>query len=87
MLNGKEFKQNTNKMTNDDSSPWFMVDFETYKNYADYISSFYTNPFLAPMLYFNKFEELKSISLYAFCGDKDILLDDSIELAKQWKGT
>lgn len=70
----------------DDSSPWFKCDYQTYRNYADYIDSWFNHPFINPVLYGDKFHELKDVALFTFAGTNDFLQDDSIELARMWKG-
>ena len=70
----------------DDSIPWFKCDYPTFVNYADYIDSFYNHPFINPVLYGDRFGELKDVSLFTFVGTADFLMDDSIELARVWKG-
>ena len=72
--------------TINDSSPWFKCDYPTFVNYADYVDSFYTHAFINPLLYEDKFHELKEVSLFTFVGTADFLMDDSIELARIWKG-
>lgn len=69
---------------NDDSLPWFACDYATYVNRADYIDSFFAHPFINPLLYEDKLEELKEVALYAMVGTADFLLDHSIELARLW---
>lgn len=70
----------------DNSSPWFKCDYATFKNYADYIDSWFDHPFINPLLYEDKFHELKDVALFTFSGTYDFLMDDSIELARMWKG-
>lgn len=77
----KEFK-----ISNESSTPWFNCDYKTFKNRADYVTSFYDHPFIEPILYKEKFDELKEIDLYALAGNDDVLLDDCLELASLWKG-
>lgn len=69
-----------------DSDSWFHCnDYQTYKNRADYIATFYDNPLINPAT-FSKFEELKDTKLFCLTGANDMMQDDSIELAKKWKG-
>ena len=53
-------------------------------NRADYIDSFYSHPFINPLLYEDKFEELKEVALYVLAGTADFVMDHSIELARLW---
>ena len=69
-----------------DSTPWFRCAFPTYVKRAAYIASFFDHPFLNPLLYADKFDELKSVSLYCMVGNNDPTLDSSIEMARSWKG-
>ena len=70
----------------DDSMPWFRCDYLTYLNRAAYVSSFFDHPFINPILYMDKFGELKDVDLYCLVGNNDCVLDGSIELARSWKG-
>ena len=86
-LNGRhanEKNDEESKNCKDDSLPWYSCDYATYRNRADYIESFYAHPFINPLLYEDKFEELKEVALYVMVGTADFLLDHSIELARLW---
>lgn len=69
----------------DDMRPWFQCDYPTYVNYSDYIDSFYSHPFINPILYEDRLGELKDVALFTFVGREDVLMDDSIELTRLWK--
>lgn len=80
--NIKQFKE----AKNEPDSPWYQCDYATFKSRMEYIKTFYDdNPIITPLIY-KHFDELKSIDLYSLGGEFDFLLDDSIELAKKWKG-
>lgn len=70
----------------DNSRPWFKCEYSTYAKYADYIDCCYNHPFINPHLYGDKMDELKEVALFTFAGTADFLMDDSIELARVWKG-
>lgn len=67
------------------NSPWFQCDYQTYRNYSDYISSFYENHLINPAIY-EKFNELNDTKLFILVGEYDFLLDNSNQLAKVWEG-
>ena len=72
----------------DDSSPFFQCSYPTFVNRADYLDdAFYGNPLINPFLYRHQFDELKGVALFLFVGKYDFLLDQSIELARLWKGS
>lgn len=84
---GKFDDRNTEKnITNEPSSPWYRCNYGDFVNYCDYIGMFYRTPFTNPLLYEDRFHELKGVDLYAFTGNNDFLLDHSIELARMWRG-
>jgi len=81
----KAFKPAEHTIIND-SSPWFQCDYPTFKDRCDYINSFFDHSIVSPLLYGDKFDELKKISLYVFAGNLDQTIDDCIEIARVWKG-
>lgn len=83
MENEKDFKNKSKKK--EDSKPWYLCDYATYKTRSDYIGSFYQHEFINPLIY-QHFDELKNVDLYSIVGELDLLVDDSIELSKKWKG-
>ena len=71
----------------DDDSPWFLTNYKILKYRAFYIESFFkANAIINPLSYLDRFDDFKDISLFTFCGTNDFLLDDTISLAKIWKG-
>lgn len=73
-------------ISNDDSKLWYNCDYKTYRDRADYIVTFYNHPFINPIVYKDKFEELKDVALYAFIGKDDFFTDEAIEMTRIWKG-
>ena len=72
--------------TDDDSTPWFRCDYSKYMNRAEYIASFFDHPFIEPLLYEDRFDQLKNIDLYCLVGNNDCMLDSSVDMARMWKG-
>ena len=83
---GDSLQDNQMHDLKDNSRPWFKCDYPTYTKYADYIDSCFNHPFINPLLYTEKMDELKEVALFTFAGTADFLMDDSVELARVWKG-
>lgn len=65
--------------------PWYNQT-DTVKQSLYNLNTFALNPFISPLLAKN-LENLKQIPLYLYPLTYDPFLDDSIEMAKKWKGT
>lgn len=69
----------------EDSYPWYLCEYDVYKNRAEYIESYFTNPIITPSIY-DKYEELKDTRLFAIIGSEDLLVDECVDLSNKWKG-
>lgn len=64
---------------------WFRESFENVRSILGKALKFNSNPFVSPLCY-KHIDEINDIPMLIIVGEWDVLLDESIKLAKNWKG-